>query len=242
MTYYSKAKPKVLCWGQECDTLLLHTRKSTAALSNVNFYILLSIVLPILWKWDWLVLLDTWAIVVCCLAGCANQRPGVDAVGFQKGTRTLYDYNGRFITGQLVDMKCVATNNSLVFLGSMTSCSNTTPELRPPSMMMLLLLLHPWSLRPNSNFYRIGRYVIKVTTIMIPDYIAISFWQWQCIVCRGNNRVFLKKEHPNASHSWQTNYLSIPFRLLLAGGSLSPQCDPTHGWRIHNGSVRDFQC
>ena len=47
-------------------------------------------------------LLDTLVIVICCLAGCANQRPGADAVGFRKGTRTLYDCYGRFRTGQLV--------------------------------------------------------------------------------------------------------------------------------------------
>ena len=45
-----------------------------------------------------------------------------------------------------------------------------------------MLLLRPGTSRPRSNVRRIGCYVIKLTKIMIPDYIAISFWQMQCIV------------------------------------------------------------
>lgn len=209
------------------------------------FYILLSIVLPILWKWDWLVLLDTLAIVICCLAGCANQRPGADAVGFRKGTRTLYDYNGRFITGQLV---VFSTWNVSLQKNHWCFWVQWHPVLTP------LLNFDPLVWWCSYSYCILGH--CDPTQIFTVLVAMSSRWRrsWYPIILpslSGNGNAscavaeigcFKKNEHTHASHSWQTNYKSIRFRLLLAGGSLSPQCDPTQGWRIHNGSGRDFQC
>ena len=54
-----------------------------------------------------MVLLDILVIVICCLDGCANQRPGGggDAVGVQNGTRTLFDNGGRFLVEKKMTVK-----------------------------------------------------------------------------------------------------------------------------------------